>query len=81
MYIALQTIKAPFSKPITGDSFMAVNFRIQRHRKNDELHLNLIGDFDGSSAMELLHELRRHVGKAMLAKPEKYTYIPVLYPP
>jgi len=43
---------------------MAVNFRIQRHRKNDELHLNLIGDFDGSSAMELLHELRRHVGKA-----------------
>ena len=39
---------------------MAINFRIQRRRHNGNLHLNLFGDFDGSSAMELLEELKKH---------------------
>ena len=37
---------------------MAANFRIERQREKNHLHLNLIGDFDGSSAMELIHVLR-----------------------
>ena len=36
---------------------MAMNFRILRHRSNDVLDLNLRGDFDGSSAKELLNIL------------------------
>ncbi len=41
---------------------MANNFRIQKHRRNGELYLNLIGDFDGSSAMELVNVLNNHAG-------------------
>ncbi len=44
---------------------MAINFRIQRHKRNNELHISLIGDFDGSSAMELLHALHAHAGNAL----------------
>ncbi len=42
---------------------MAINFRIQRRRQNGNLHLNLVGDFDGSSAMELLEELKKYADK------------------
>ena len=38
---------------------MANNFRIFKHRKGDSLHLKLSGDFDGSSASELLNLLRK----------------------
>lgn len=38
---------------------MASNFRILIHRKNDSLHLKLAGDFDGSSACELLNIIKR----------------------
>ena len=37
---------------------MASNFRISVHRDNDSLHLKLAGDFDGSSAFELLNALK-----------------------
>ena len=33
---------------------MASNFQISTHEKRDSLHLKLYGDFDGSSAYELL---------------------------
>jgi anti-anti-sigma regulatory factor len=33
---------------------MASNFRIFVHRNSDNLHLELVGDFDGTSAFELL---------------------------
>lgn len=33
---------------------MAKNFRISTHRSSDSLHVRLIGDFDTSSAKELL---------------------------
>jgi hypothetical protein len=36
---------------------MALNFHIDRKKKRNKLHLWLQGDFDGSSAMELVHEL------------------------
>lgn len=38
---------------------MASNFRISTRRKNDSLHLKLAGDFDGSSACELLNVIRK----------------------
>ncbi len=34
---------------------MAANFRIAIHRNDDNLHLQVIGDFDGSSAWELIN--------------------------
>jgi len=37
---------------------MAANFRISVHRSSDSLHMKLMGDFDGSSAWELLNVLR-----------------------
>ncbi len=36
---------------------MASNFKILRHRTDGNLYLNLAGDFDGSSAFELLNML------------------------
>ena len=39
---------------------MANNFKISIHRKIDNLYIRLTGDFDGSSAAELIHVLRNH---------------------
>lgn len=36
---------------------MASNFRIIRHQNSENLHLKLIGDFDGTSADELVNAL------------------------
>ncbi len=47
----------PFENNLTGGRIMAMNFRISRHRSNNVLDLSLRGDFDGSSAMELLKVL------------------------
>jgi anti-anti-sigma regulatory factor len=37
---------------------MASSFRIVMHENSENLHLRLIGDFDGSSAFELLEVLK-----------------------
>lgn len=37
---------------------MAANFKIFRHGNSDNLHLKLVGIFDGSSAMELVNIIR-----------------------
>ena len=37
---------------------MASNFRIFYHRNSDNLHLKLMGDLDGSSALELANILK-----------------------
>ncbi|MBW2707871.1 MAG: hypothetical protein JRD04_01070 [Deltaproteobacteria bacterium] len=37
---------------------MAPNFRIAVHRNSQSLHLKLLGDFDGSSAHQLLNVLK-----------------------
>ena len=39
---------------------MASNFRISIHRNSDNLHLKLIGDFDDSSALQLLNVLKEN---------------------
>jgi len=39
---------------------MGANFRITSRRKGDDLHLHLTGNFDGSSAMELIYALREN---------------------
>jgi hypothetical protein len=38
---------------------MANNFKIFKHRTGESLHLKLSGDFDGSSASELLNLLKK----------------------
>jgi hypothetical protein len=38
---------------------MASNFKISVHRNSENLHLKLTGDFDGSSAWELLNVLKK----------------------
>lgn len=42
---------------------MALNFRIFVHRNNGNLLLKLLGDFDGSSAFELINALKEYYGK------------------
>ena len=39
---------------------MASNFRISVHRNSDNVHLKLMGDFDGTSAWELLDVLKKN---------------------
>jgi ABC-type transporter Mla MlaB component len=40
---------------------MANDFKIYSHRTESNLHLNLAGDFDGSSALELLNILKENL--------------------
>ncbi len=42
---------------------MASNFKIFPHRNNCSLQLQLAGDFNGSSAFELINVLKEHYGK------------------
>ncbi|MCF8110842.1 MAG: hypothetical protein K9J85_05080 [Desulfobacteraceae bacterium] len=42
---------------------MAANFRIKRHSRSKNIYFDLVGDFDGTSAMELLHDLEKHAQK------------------
>lgn len=39
---------------------MAANFKIFSHRNGNNLHMKLTGDFDGSSAHELLNTMKEH---------------------
>jgi hypothetical protein len=38
---------------------MAANFKIFTHRNSDSLHLKLMGDFDGSSACEVINAMKK----------------------
>ena len=38
---------------------MASNFKISTHQNSDSIHLKLVGDFDGTSAWELLNILKK----------------------
>jgi len=42
---------------------MASNFRIFLHRNSNNLHLKLFGEFDGSSAHELINILKANQSK------------------
>jgi hypothetical protein len=39
---------------------MASNFKISASRNRDSLHLKLLGDFDGSSALELINTIKKN---------------------
>ena len=52
---------------------MASNFQIYSFKTRDSLHLKLAGDFDGSSAYELINTLTEH-GKVSM----KYLLIPMI---
>ena len=39
---------------------MASNFKILIHRNDENLHVKLLGDLDGSSAWELINGLKKH---------------------
>ena len=41
---------------------MASNFKIFSHQNSDNLHLRLMGDFDGTSAYELIRTLEKYNG-------------------
>lgn len=43
---------------------MALNFKISLEQNHKSLHLKLVGDFDGSSALELINTLKAHGRKA-----------------
>ena len=43
---------------------MASNFSIYCHQNKDNLHLELMGDFDGTSAYELINILKKYRGIA-----------------
>ena len=43
---------------------MASNFKIICHKNSENLHLKLMGDFDGSSAYELINTLKKYRGIA-----------------
>ena len=43
---------------------MASNFKIFINKKSDHLHVKLIGEFDGSSALELINLLKEHSRKS-----------------
>jgi len=48
---------------------MARNFRITVQRNGENLHLKLMGDFDGTSAHELLNSLKKradHTSRAFI---------------
>ena len=42
---------------------MASNFKILLSRNKQKLHLKLMGNFDGSSAYELINTIKHHCGK------------------
>jgi len=39
---------------------MASNFKMFIHRNSDNLHIKLLGDFDGSSAYQLINALKKY---------------------
>jgi hypothetical protein len=45
---------------------MAQNFKICFHRKIDSLSIRLVGDFDGSSAWELINAIRENMNNAKI---------------
>ena len=51
---------------------MAQNFKISIHRTIDNLYIRLMGDFDGSSAFELLNALQENLSNATIILIDTY---------
>ncbi|MEJ2166839.1 MAG: hypothetical protein P8X90_15020 [Desulfobacterales bacterium] len=47
---------------------MAHNFKMIIHRRTDKLTIRLAGDFDGSSAWELIHAIRENLNNLKFVK-------------
>ena len=47
---------------------MAHNFKIKLHRTDDNLHIHLKGDFDGSSAFELINAIKENLKNSKCLK-------------
>ncbi len=47
---------------------MALNFKIIINRTNDNLHIHLMGDFDGSSAFELINAIKENLNNSKCVK-------------
>ena len=47
---------------------MAQNFKISIHRRFDNLYIRLTGDFDGSSAWELINAIRENLNNSKFIK-------------
>lgn len=47
---------------------MAHNFKIKLHRMVDNLHIHLMGDFDGSSAFELINVIKENLKNSKCLK-------------
>ena len=43
---------------------MAHNFKMNIHRTNDKLYIRLMGDFDGSSAWELINAIKENLNNS-----------------
>jgi len=43
---------------------MALNFKININRTNDNLYIRLMGDFDGSSAWELINAISENLNNS-----------------
>lgn len=58
---------------------MATNFVITQRRRKDGLHLNLCGEFDGSSAFELKHCLETVLqqNRRVFVHTESLTQLPI----
>lgn len=49
-----------FRIDLSKGTIIAKSFKISVHRNSENLHLKLMGDFDGTSAHELLNSLKRY---------------------
>ncbi len=58
---------------------MAQNFKISTHRTIDNLYIRLVGDFDGSSAFELLNALWENLNGAKIILIDTYN-LKEIYP-
>jgi len=59
-----QRLREPEIFECNVDDSMATNFKIDAHRNDENLHLKLRGDFDGTSAHELLNIVRKRASHA-----------------
>lgn len=48
-----------------GEQLMASNFQLFHYQNRDSLHLHMHGDFDGTSAYELINALRTQIKENM----------------
>jgi ABC-type transporter Mla MlaB component len=50
------------------DEKMAHNFKIKLHKKAENMHIHLMGDFDGNSALELVNSIKDNVKNSQIIK-------------